>query len=99
MKRTIQSVIITFTLLSVELVSKTQAVTPPPDGAYSGANTAEGSTALFSLTTGQNNAAVGAAALYSDTSGDQNTANGVSALRYNTTGDSNTALGFQALYF
>ena len=36
-----------------------QAVTPAPDGGYPGENTAEGSSALFSLTTGTHNTATG----------------------------------------
>src|SRR5204862_171632 len=37
----------------------TRAVSPAPDGGYSNHNTAEGDDALFSLTTGNDNAAVG----------------------------------------
>jgi trimeric autotransporter adhesin len=36
-----------------------QAVTPAPDGGYAGGNTAEGTSALFSLTTGSFNIALG----------------------------------------
>jgi hypothetical protein len=76
---------------------KTQAVTPAPDGAYAGANTAEGgSGTLFSLTTGTNNTALGSEALFSLTTGNQNTATGAQALK-NNTADQNTADGFQAL--
>ena len=75
----------------------TQAVSPAPDGAYSGANTAEGgSGTLFSLTTGTNNTALGSQALFSLTTGSQNTATGAQALK-NNTADQNTADGFQAL--
>jgi hypothetical protein len=74
-----------------------QAVVPAPDGAYAGANTAEGgSGTLFSLTTGTNNTAVGSEALFSLTIGQQNTAVGAQALK-NNTGNDNTADGFQAL--
>jgi hypothetical protein len=74
-----------------------QAVSPPPDGGYSGANTAEGgSGTLFSLTTGSNNTALGSQALFSLTTGKQNTATGAQALK-NNTADQNTANGFQAL--
>src|SRR5580704_11269429 len=59
-----------------------QAVVPAPDGAYAGANTAEGgSGTLFSLTTGTNNTAVGSEALFSLTIGQQNTAVGAQALK------------------
>src|SRR6266446_10500047 len=46
-----------------------QAVIPPPDGGYPGFNTAEGTKALFSLTTGSANTAVGWFSLFSDTTG------------------------------
>ena len=91
-----------------------QAVSPPPDGAYPGANTAEGQNALFSLTTGSYNTAVGWLSLRSDTTGsfntaigagalalnsaDDNTATGVGALLNNTTGAFNTANGVLALF-
>ena len=39
--------------------AKSAAVVPPPDGGYPGGNTAEGASALFSLTTGSYNTAVG----------------------------------------
>jgi hypothetical protein len=78
---------------------KAQAVSPPPDGAYFGANTAEGGGGtLFSLTTGTNNTALGSQALHSVTTGSQNTATGAQALMSNTA-DRNTAVGFQALVF
>jgi len=71
---------------------------PAPDGGYPGANTAEGTDALFSLTGGSNNTANGFDALFSNTGGTNNTAVGFWALYSNTTGDSNTATGHQALY-
>jgi Chaperone of endosialidase len=90
-----------------------QAVSPPPDGGYPNFNTAEGTNALFSLTTGGGNTALGANALLSLTTGIDNTATGTGALRKNThsfntadgfqallsntTGELNTAAGFQAL--
>jgi uncharacterized coiled-coil protein SlyX len=76
-----------------------QAVTPAPDGGYGGNNTAEGTQALFSLTTGANNTALGGAALFHNTSASGNTATGFRALFFNTTGISNTANGSQALYY
>src|SRR5437899_1782128 len=42
-----------------------QAVEPSPDGGYPNGNTAEGTDALFSLTTGIENTAIGLDALYS----------------------------------
>jgi hypothetical protein len=61
-------------------------------------NTAVGSGALGSNTTGAANTASGWEALYYNTSGSNNTANGWEALYYNTTGSENTADGFYALY-
>jgi hypothetical protein len=77
---------------------KAFGVSPPPDGGYPGGNTAEGQTALFSLTTGSDNTANGVSALSSNTTGNDNTANGASALFSNTTGYENTATGFAALF-
>jgi hypothetical protein len=72
-------------------------LSPTPDGAYLGANTAEGGAgALFSLTSGTNNTALGSSALFSLTTGDQNTAVGAQALK-NNRADQITAVGFQAL--
>ena len=48
------------------------AVSPPPDGGYFGNSTAEGDSALFSLTSGLDNTAIGYVALFSNTSGNQN---------------------------
>src|SRR4030095_8150555 len=80
---------------------ESRAVSPPPDGGYPSANTAEGQDALFSLTTGSNtaagfNTAVGANALYSNTGGGFNTAIGAGALLNNRRGDRNTANGSNA---
>jgi hypothetical protein len=80
------------------LLPMAQAVTPAPDGGYPGANTAEGTAALFSLTTGINNTANGYGVLYNNTTGGDNTANGVNALYSNINGSDNTATGFQALF-
>jgi hypothetical protein len=77
---------------------RTQAVSPAPDGGYPNATTAEGTNALFRLTTGLSNTAIGGVALYNNTTGDYNTANGAFALFKNTTGGSNTADGTSALY-
>ena len=51
-------------LLTCFALSQTaQAVSPPPDGNYTGGNTAEGQDALLSLTTGVENMAIGFQAL------------------------------------
>jgi trimeric autotransporter adhesin len=60
-------------------------------------NTATGSHALYSNTTGNFNTATGSYALYSSTGGAVNTAIGSYALRYNTTGNYNTAIGGSTL--
>jgi len=60
-------------------------------------NTAIGSKALYSNTTGFENTASGNQALYSNTEGYDNTAIGLQALFSNTTGNSNTASGSYAL--
>src|ERR1700680_1838654 len=73
-------------------------VSPPPDGGYPNFNTAEGDSALFSLTTGVNNTANGFAALAATTTGNNNTATGFGALYDNTIGSRNTANGVYALY-
>src|SRR5438094_931413 len=74
-----------------------RAVLPAPDGGYPNGNTAEGTNALFSLTTGNNNTANGFQALLSNTTGIHNTANGVNALIFNTIGSYNIATGSGAL--
>ena len=102
-----------FAFACFALLPTTRAVSPPPDGGYPGFNTAEGQSALFSLTTGTGNSAVGAFSLFSNTEsnfntavgiatlalnvGTQNTAIGAFALLSNTTGQSNTASGVNAL--
>ena len=79
------------------LLPRLHAVTPAPDGGYPGANTAEGNTALFSLTNGTYNTAIGERALHDNTTGNSNTATGYDALYVNTTGGYNTATGVSAL--
>jgi len=66
-----------------------QAVTPAPDGGFPNNNTAEGTNALFKLTTGADNTAVGFDALFNNTTGNLNTANGIGALLNTTAGGSN----------
>jgi hypothetical protein len=77
-------------------VPATQAVSPPPDGGYSGGNTAEGDSTLLSLTTGTYNAGIGWFSLRFLTSGQLNTGVRAGALLLNT-GSSNTAIGAGAL--
>src|SRR5690242_6247287 len=82
-----------------------QAVSPPPDGGYPGGNTAEGQSALLSLTTGGYNTAVGYWSLRSNITGNFNTAVGAGAL-FATNGDpsingeasDNSAFGVLALF-
>src|SRR4029077_4098921 len=84
--------LITLSLACFALVRAQQAfaVSPAPDGGYAGNNTAEGTSALFSLTSGLSNTAVGYQALYRTTTGGYNTATGFWALFANTTGAQNT---------
>jgi hypothetical protein len=101
-------------ILSVlTVLSKAQAVNPPPDGCYTNFTTAEGCNALGSLTTGSGNTGLGWFSLFSDTTAnfntgvgagalalnnaDNNTAVGAGALFLNTTGEQNTAVGANAL--
>jgi hypothetical protein len=90
-------VLVLLLLACIGVSSKVGAVSPPPDGGYPGANTAEGQGALLSLTTGTGNTATGFKALFRNTTGFSNTANGAGALFSNTTGNSNTAVGNGAL--
>jgi len=92
---------------------KVQAVSPAPDGGYASGNTAEGQSALLSLTTGGFNTAIGFLSLRANTTNsfntavgagtlpvntaDSNTATGAAALLSNTTGSSNTAYGVDVL--
>src|SRR5215467_8741896 len=78
------------------LAPQTQAVVPPPDGAYPNFTTAEGQNALQDLTSGAANTALGAFSLFSTTTGSFNTAVGAGALDLNT-GDANTAVGVASL--
>jgi hypothetical protein len=105
--------LITVALGCFQLAGPARAVVPAPDGGYPGGNTAEGSSALLSLNTGQYNAAIGWLSLRSVTTGsfntgvgagtlfantgDKNTATGAAALFSNATGNYNTATGFSAL--
>jgi trimeric autotransporter adhesin len=114
MKTSILSVLITIALVCFAVVQNTQAVSPAPDGGYPGGNTAEGQSALQSLTSGTYNTAVGFLGLQGNQTGsfntaigagtllsntaDQNTATGAGALLISTTGEQNTANGAFALF-
>jgi len=78
--------------------AKINGITVGRGGGGVSTNTANGSSALSSNTTGFENTANGSNALFSNTIGFYNTANGRSALYSNTTGNSNTANGITALY-
>ena len=80
------------------LPQRALAVSPPPDGGYPNFTTAEGQSALFSLTTGAANTAVGWFSLKSNAEGSFNTATGAGTLLLNTA-DNNTAFGAAALLF
>jgi Chaperone of endosialidase len=89
----------TFVVMMSGLFSfvSSEAGSPPPDGGNANGNTAEGTLALFSNTTGNANTAIGVGALYKNTTGSGNTATGMAALGSNTTGFANTAIGARAL--
>src|ERR1700720_3647173 len=89
--------LIAFMLSCFGLSPKILAVVPAPDGGYPGNNTAEGTNALFTLTTGIDNTALGFEALFRNTTADFNTAEGFGALFNNTSGTQNTATGVNAL--
>src|SRR6266704_3203690 len=88
-----------FALGWLALSPAARAVSPPPDGGYDRFNTAEGTDALFSLTTlGFFNTATGLEALFSNTTRSLTPASGQGSLFSNTTGRNNAAEGFQALF-
>jgi hypothetical protein len=107
-------ILIVLLLTWLALAQQAQAVVPASDGGYPGANTAEGQSALGSLTTGTYNTAVGWFSLRSNTegnlntglgagtlllnTGEENTATGAAALLSNVTGENNTANGAFALF-
>jgi Chaperone of endosialidase len=99
--KTTAPLLIALALLGFALSPKTQAVVPAPDGgygppAYGVGNTAEGQSALFSLTSGTYNTAVGWLSLIFVDTGKFNTAVGAGTLNVNTA-DGNTATGAGAL--
>jgi trimeric autotransporter adhesin len=89
--------LIPFVFVCLGLSPAVRAVVPAPDGGYPGFNTAEGTNALFSLTSGVGNNAIGFQALLQNTTGIHNTADGFAALSRTTTGQHNTATGDEAL--
>jgi hypothetical protein len=97
MKKPIPSFLITLLVVCVGLLQNAHAVTPPPEGGYPGGNTAVGTNALLSLTSGMNNTAVGLFSLRANRTGHNNTAIGAGALILDTAGE-NTATGAQTLY-
>src|SRR4029077_13027676 len=50
---------VVFILIAIACIHSVHAVNPPPEGGYAGNNTAEGTSALFSLTTGVDNTGLG----------------------------------------
>jgi hypothetical protein len=94
-----------FALGCFALSELTQAVNPPPDGAYPNFNTAEGQNALFSLSTGSANTAVGWFSLWGNGDGSFDTGVGAGTLLFNIgdqaafEGIENTAIGAAALLF
>jgi trimeric autotransporter adhesin len=114
MKTLIPTLLIVFLLTCFGFLPKSDAVSPPPDGGYPGGNTAEGQSALLSLTTGTYNTGIGIYSLLSLTNGsfctgvgagtllanaaNENTATGAGALFSNTIGTANTADGAFALF-
>jgi len=96
MKTSITLLLVLLSLICFGLPSTAPGVSPPPDGGYSGGNTAEGQNALLSLTSGTYNTAVGLFSLLSNGEGNFNTAAGAGALLANTA-DENTAVGAGAL--
>jgi hypothetical protein len=87
---------ILFALGSFALPQRTPAVSPAPDGGYAGGNTAEGTNALLSRSTGSYNTAIGIFSLLSVTDSSFCTGVGAGALLANTSGR-NTATGAGAL--
>lgn len=98
--RSLLRLVFPFTIVAAmcfALLPLANAVVPAPDGGYPGANTAEGTNALFSRTTGVWNTASGFEALKANSNGNGNTGFGFEALLRNLSGDNNTAVGPQAL--
>ena len=90
--------LVAFTLICFTVSPTAEALLPPPppDGGYPNGNTAEGTKALFSITTGGYNTGNGWNSLRTVTTGSFNTGVGAGTLVLNT-GNSNTASGTAAL--
>ena len=99
LRRGFPVVFLALALAFVAVPQTAPAVTPAPDGGYPNQNTAEGDSALQSLTSGIDNTVNGFRALFSNTIGVANTAIGSGALESNTTGNNNTATGSDTLAF
>src|SRR5215208_451415 len=82
--RELSALLIPVILACLMLPQRAQAVSPPPDGGYANFTTAEGTNALFGLTTGAANTAVGWFSLKSVTTGSFNTGVGAGTLVLNT---------------
>src|SRR6266480_5439082 len=98
LKTTTSPFLASLLIVCFALLPRAQAVVPAPDGGYPSGNTAEGTNALFSLTSGVWNTALGFEALNNDIAGKLNTATGFRALFSDTSGSNNTAAGVYALY-
>jgi len=97
MKTPFPQFLIVVQIVCLVSLQNAHAIQPPPDGDYPGGNTAEGSSALFSLTNGIHNTAIGSGALHDNSTGRNNTAVGSATLFFNIAGINNTAVGIAAL--
>src|SRR5438132_549871 len=98
LRRGLVLIAVVFACFGLSPIPKAFGVTPAPDGGYANENTAEGTNALLSLTTGIIDTANGVQALFNNTYGSANTAEGTNVLFHNTSGNNNTANGFEALF-
>jgi hypothetical protein len=94
-KEFLRTLFVAVTLISFGLSPAALAVSPDPDGAYPGENTAEGDAALFNLTEGTGNTAIGFEALYNNTTGNSNIAVGSNAGFAVTTSSNVLCIGTQ----
>jgi len=96
-KTTLRLILLFIAFACFGLAPVAHAVSPPPDGGYAGFNTAEGTNALFNLSSGVQNTALGYQALFHNTTGNLNTGVGYRSLFFNSAGVQNTATGINAL--